>query len=242
MTILFLLLAFFAEILGTIGGFGSSMLFVPLASLFYPFETVLAITGLFHVFSNISKLYLFKNGFDKKLIITIGIPSVIFVIIGSWLSQFVNIIYANLFLGIFLVGYALFFIIKPLAVVKPHVLNSVGLGAVSGLLAGLLGTGGAIRGAVLSGFNIEKSIYVATSAAIDFGVDVSRSVVYFGNGYFQNFNQKWFLISLGLVAVAWFGSWIGKWLLARIPQNKFRMFTLWLILGVGLFNLWQYFK
>ena len=35
---LFILLAFFAEVLGTIGGFGSSLFFVPIASYFVDFH------------------------------------------------------------------------------------------------------------------------------------------------------------------------------------------------------------
>jgi len=65
---LFLLLALIAEILGTIGGFGSSVFFVPLANFYFDFETVLGLTAVFHVFSNLSKIAQFRKGLDKKLI------------------------------------------------------------------------------------------------------------------------------------------------------------------------------
>lgn len=52
-------------------------------------------------------------------------------------------------------------------------------GSFAGWLAGIIGTGGVIRGMALTALNLEKSIYIATSAGIDFGVDASRSVVYF---------------------------------------------------------------
>ena len=57
---IFFILALLAEIVGTISGFGSSILFVPLASLLLDFKIVLGITAVFHVFSNISKIFLFK--------------------------------------------------------------------------------------------------------------------------------------------------------------------------------------
>ena len=71
--IYFILLALLAEILGTVGGFGSSLFFVPIAGLFFDFHSVLGITALFHLSSNISKIALFRKGFDKKLVINIGI-------------------------------------------------------------------------------------------------------------------------------------------------------------------------
>ena len=86
---LFFILALLAEILGTLSGFGSSILFVPLASLFLDFKIVLGITAVFHVFSNLSKIYLFQKGIDKKIALKLGIPAVISVIIGALLTHYI---------------------------------------------------------------------------------------------------------------------------------------------------------
>ncbi len=59
---LFVILALISEIIGTISGFGSSILFVPVASMFFDFKTVLGITAVFHVFSNLSKIALLASG------------------------------------------------------------------------------------------------------------------------------------------------------------------------------------
>ena len=85
---LFIFLAFVSEILGTISGFGSSILFVPIASIFFDFKHVLGITAIFHVFSNLYKLALFRHGINKELVIKIGIPAIIFVILGAYLTTF----------------------------------------------------------------------------------------------------------------------------------------------------------
>lgn len=63
-TIWFLVLTLVAEIIGTIGGFGSSVFFVPFANIFFDFHTVLGITAIFHLSSNLSKIYLFRKGLD----------------------------------------------------------------------------------------------------------------------------------------------------------------------------------
>jgi len=84
----FLLLALLAEVLGTIGGFGSSVFFVPIAN--FDFYSVLGLTALFHLSSNLSKIVLFQKGLDKKLIVFLGIPAVIFVILGGWASRYVD--------------------------------------------------------------------------------------------------------------------------------------------------------
>lgn len=81
--LIFLLLALIAEIVGTIGGFGSSVFFVPIANFYFDFQTVLGLTALFHLSSNLSKMALFKIGLDKRLVLVMGVPAIVFVVIGG---------------------------------------------------------------------------------------------------------------------------------------------------------------
>ena len=88
---LFFILALLAEILGTLSGFGSSILFVPLASLFLDFKIVLGITAVFHVFSNLSKLVLFQKSIEKNIAFKLGIPAVISVFLGALLIEYIPV-------------------------------------------------------------------------------------------------------------------------------------------------------
>lgn len=232
--LLFLILSLIAEILGTIGGFGSSVFFVPFANLFIDFKSVLGVTAIFHLSSNISKLYLFRDGFNKQLLAQIGIPAVVFVIIGGFLSKYIDEVVLQTSFSIFIIITSLFFLIFKHFVVPPNKQNAMIGGTLSGFLAGVLGTGGAVRGITMVAFNIEKSAFVATSAAIDFAVDFSRTIVYIYNGYVQQAHAKYII---GLLIIGFVGSWIGKRLLQVIPQNKFRMVVLLMLLAVGLFSL-----
>lgn len=106
---LFLILALIAEIVGTIGGFGSSVFFVPIANFYFDFESVLGLTAIYHLSSNLSKIFLFKKGLDKQLLINIGVPSVLSVIIGGFLTKFLNSQYLEIILGVFLIALSLTF-------------------------------------------------------------------------------------------------------------------------------------
>lgn len=231
---LFLLLSLIAEIFGTIGGFGSSVFFVPIANFYFNFESVLGITAIYHLSSNLSKIVLFKKGLDKKLLINIGIPSVIFVIIGGLLTKVFNNSYLELFLGVFLIILALLFLIKKELVINPIKRNAIIGGSLSGFSAGLLGTGGAIRGLTMSAFNLEKTVFIATSAFIDFMIDFSRTFVYYYNGYIHKHDLIYvpFLIIIGIV-----GTLIGKKILNYIPQDKFKQISLSIILIIGVITL-----
>jgi uncharacterized protein len=224
---LFYALALVAEILGTVSGFGSSILFVPIASFFFEFKTVLGITALFHVFSNLSKIYLFRQGIDKNIAQRLGIPAVLAVIAGALLTGWVPQRELELAMCIVLVALSVYLLIYSQKTVRPSRGNLLMGGLASGFVAGLVGSGGAIRGITLAAFQLEKQVFLATSALIDLGVDASRTVVYWANGYIlrQHLGHIPFLLGIGLL-----GSWLGKKILDHIPQKQFR----WMVLGIIL--------
>ncbi len=232
--IYFTLLAIVAEILGTVGGFGSSLFFVPVAGFFLDFHSVLGVTALFHLASNISKITLFKNGFDKKLILSMGVPSIIFVIIGAYLSKFFNNHLLEIVLAVFLISISLILFIFKKLILKPTLANSIAGGTVSGFTAGLLGTGGAIRGLTLAAFALNKNIFIATSAVIDLGIDLSRSIVYISNGYVHQHDL--YLIPI-LIAVGFLGTYAGKKLLTYFSEAQFKATTLILVFVIGVITL-----
>jgi len=229
--LLFFLLTLLSEILGTIGGFGSSVFFVSLGQFFYSFQTVLVLTGILHVFSNTSKIILFRKSIDWKLVLWIGASSIVLAIAGALLTKWISFDYAKLLLGVFLVTLSTLLFLKPQTKIAPTLFNSISGGALAGFLAGFIGTGGAIRGVVLTAFSLEKNLFVGTSAAIDFGVDLSRMLIYLDNGFLD---QR-YLWSIPLLFVgAFLGSYLGKAILNKISQEAFRKIILGLIMAIGL--------
>ena len=232
--ILFILLALLAEVLGTIGGFGSSVFFVPIASLFFDFQSVLGITAIFHVSSNITKIVFFKHGFDKGLILKVGIPALVFVVIGAYFSKYIDVKKLEIGLAIFLIVTSLAFLLIKNLSLKPTTVNSLLGGTFSGLMAGLIGTGGSIRGITLAAFNLKTEVFIATSAIIDLGVDSSRAVIYYINGFvhYHDFYLLPFLIIASIL-----GTYIGKRILAKVSQQTFKNMVLVLLLITGIFSI-----
>jgi len=86
----------------------------------------------------------------------------------------------------------------------------------------------------LAAFNLEKGVFVATSAGIDSGVDFSRMIVYLRNGYLAP-NSLVYIV--GLLVVAFAGSYLGKLTLGHIDQKYFRRMVLGFVLLIGLITL-----
>ncbi len=230
MVILFFAAAYFSEIVGTIAGFGSSTIFLPLALLFVDFKTALILVALLHVFGNIGRISFFRHGLDKRILLIFGIPSVVLTLTGALLVSFVSQDILKGILGIFLVSYSSLLLLKHDLKIKPSLLNSFSGGSLSGFLAGLIGTGGALRGAFLTAFGLPKEKYIATAAAIALAVDITRIPVYFAEGFLSS-EFYWYIPFLLVIALA--GSFTGKQIVKRIPQGKFKKIVLIAILLIG---------
>lgn len=235
--ILFFILAFVAEIIGTVSGFGSSILFVPIASWFMDFKSVLAVTAVFHVFSNLSKILLFRKGVDRQIALKLGIPAVIFVLLGAILTNYIPVKEIELLMNILLVSLSIFLVWKSNKKLEQTDRNLVLGGTISGFLAGLIGTGGAIRGITLAAFRLKKNAFIATSAIIDLAVDGGRMIVYLASGYLQASSLIYIPF---LIGISWAGSWVGKQILGHISEHIFRILVLVIILGISITQVVMY--
>ena len=231
MDILFFLAAFVSEIIGTIAGFGSSTIFLPLALFFFDFQTALVLSAFLHLFGNLGRIGFFRHGMDKGLILKFGIPSIILTLIGALAVPLFDQVTLKGILGIFLIMYSSYSLWREKFPIAPSALNAVTGGALSGLIAGLIGTGGALRGAFLTGFKLPKKKYIATAAAIAIASDLSRIPIYLSQGFLDK-NFYWYLLPLFLIALL--GSYTGKLIVDKIPQQKFSKFILSAILLIGI--------
>ena len=236
---MFFLIAFFSEVLGTMAGFGSSTIFLPLALLFVDFKTALVLVAFLHIFGNIGRISFFRHGLDKRIIIVFGIPSIILTLVGAFIVNYVSQEVLKGILGMFLVIYAVVSLWKEELKITPSLSNSLIGGGLSGFLAGLIGTGGALRGAFLTAFGLPKEKYIATAAAIALAVDITRIPVYLAQGFLES-KFYWYIPFLFAIAIV--GSFTGREIVKKIPQKQFKKIVLIAILLIGIKFVWDWLK
>lgn len=212
--------AFFAALLGTIAAFGISSILLPVALLFFEFRTALALVSIFHLAGNIGRITFFRSGVDLRFIIKFGVPSVVFTFLGASLVTFVSQPVLRFVLGLVLMGYTFLSLFNPTLTLTPNRVNSVVGGAVYGFFAGLIGTGGPIRGAILSAFRFKKSTYIATSGTISFFVDLTRVPLYLIGGFLT---PPYYGHVPLLFLVALTGAYTSTRLVTRITTTIFRV-------------------
>ncbi|MCB0406880.1 MAG: sulfite exporter TauE/SafE family protein [Bdellovibrionales bacterium] len=212
------LVAFTSEFLGTLSGFGSSTFFVPVGLLLENFKFVLVLTSLLHCFGNIIRIVLFRKSFSKKTFFTFFISSVVFTGVGALLTLIIKPDWLIKLLGVSLIFISLTLFSNRLKKLKAKMPFAVFLSSCSGFFTGLVGTGGALRGAALSTLSLSKDTFIVTSASIDLGGDLLRAFIYLKNGY-MDWSQSFYIPIL--LGAAYIGSQFGKIIITRIDQNQF---------------------
>lgn len=219
-TLYIALLTLIASAVGTITGFGTSTILIPVLLFFLPHVEVIFLVAIIHWFGNVWKVLLFREGLNLRLFILFGLIGLItsyigaYIILGSNKQIFLRV------LGIFLIIYAFFLIFK--SNFKIPAVNAAALsgGALSGFFAGMFGIGGAIRSMFLLAFNLPKEVYIATAGAIGLLVDSTRIITYFVGGVMLP-EVLWYGLLL-FIPISFLGAQIAKRIVDKIPQHKFR--------------------
>lgn len=231
--VLIIFVVVIASSVGTLTGFGTSTIMVPvMLSFHYPVPQTLLFVGIIHWFGNLWKLIFFRKGFQWKLILSFGIPGIAATYLGAELLFDISTAVLSRILGSFLIIYVIYLFAKSSFKIKQSLVTGACGGALSGFFAGLFGMGGAIRGLFLTSFDLPKSVYITTAGAIALKVDTIRLATYIKNGA-----RLPLLLFLGLaifIPVSFIGAKIAKSVVDKIPQEHFRKVVAVFLLLMGI--------
>jgi hypothetical protein len=229
---LILCIVIIASCIGTMTGFGTSTIMVPIVLLFYPVPQTLLFVGIIHWFGNIWKLILFKKGFQWRLILSFGVPGIAAAFFGASLVFNIPGMIFSRILGIFLICYVIYLFVKSSFRIKPNLFAGACGGALSGFFAGVFGIGGAVRGLFLMAFDLPKEVYIATAGAIALFIDTTRLTTYFLKGARLEQLLLWGLLIF--VPASFLGARIARHIVDKIPQEHFRKVVAVFLLLVGI--------
>ncbi|HEX9780062.1 MAG TPA: sulfite exporter TauE/SafE family protein [bacterium] len=229
--------AFAAQVIGTMTGFGSATILTPVAALFMDIKLAIAVVACFHFFGNVSRLGLFWRSVDWRIFRLFGLIGIAGSFAGAHVAARLPSAALLFALGAFLLVYvAVSAPVFPWARAGGLRLPATGAvlatgGACSGVIAGLIGTGGAIRSACLLAFGLPAEGYLGTSAAIAAAVDGTRIPVYMAQGLVP-LDRVGLLTAL--VAVAFAGTWAGRWCVRRVSATTLTLMVLMLLAVMGV--------
>lgn len=217
---------------GTLTGFGTSTIMVPVLLLFLPLPQTLLLVGIIHWFGDIWKMAFFRKGFRWKLILGFGIAGILTSYLGANIVFSVSETLLSQILGGFLLAYVIFLFLKPSFKIPKKPTTAITGGSLSGFFAGVFGVGGAIRGAFLSAYDLRKAVYISTAGAIAFVIDITRISTYLLNDVTLESKLIWGL--LAFIPASFIGAGLAKKIVDRIPQDKFRLVIAAFLFLVGI--------
>lgn len=226
------LLTLIAATIGTITGFGTSTIMIPVLVIFFPPVEAILLVAIIHWFGNVWKIALFRRGFNLRLIALFGLSGLVTSYFGAFASLGSNEQILLRLLGVFLAGYAVFLIFQSKFKIRTGNATALSGGVLSGFFAGMFGIGGAIRSMFLSAFDLPKEVYIATAGAIGIMVDSTRIITYIAGGAILPTELRWGLLLF--IPVSFLGAQIAKKIVDKIPQNKFRAVVAVFLLVIGI--------
>ncbi len=225
-------LTLIAATIGTITGFGTSTLMIPVLVIFLPPIEAIFLVSIIHWFGDVWKILLFRSGFNLQLFLLFGVVGLATSYLGAYISLGTNEQILLRLLGAFLAGYALFLIFQSKFKIPAGNITALSGGALSGFFAGMFGIGGAIRSMFLTAFDLPKTVYIATAGAIGLLVDSTRIIAYFTGGATLP-KELWYGL-LFFIPISFVGAQIAKVIVDKIPQNKFRVVVAVFLFVIGL--------
>jgi uncharacterized membrane protein YfcA len=228
-----LLVSVAAGAIAAVAGFGVGSLLTPLLALHAGTKTAVAAVSVPHLVGTSVRLWLMRANIDRALLWRFGLTSAAGGLVGALLHEAASSRVLAMVFGALLVFAGVSEITGYARRWRFHGSVAWAAGAASGLFGGLVGNQGGIRSAAMLGFDVKKERFVATATASAVFVDAARVSVY-AVAERREVAAIWPLVLLATVGTL-AGTLGGQWLLARVPERRFRKVvgTIILLLGNG---------
>lgn len=216
------LVSFLAFSISVICGGGAGLMLIPVLGLMLPVSQVPAALSIGTFTSSASRLVAFRKNICwhiVKYFVPAALPAVWF---GAWLLKYVNPVYLEVVMGLFLVSNlsALFQKSKEINATEKSSNFVLGLiGFAAGFISGLTGAVGLLFNRFYLRYGLTKEEIIATRAANEIILHLLKIILYF---VFGLITIK--VVSIGVIIAfsAVFATWAMKWILPKLSEVSFR--------------------
>ena len=241
-----LIILSFAVLIGSVLGFGDSLVFISITSLFLEIRAVVVLMGFWTLALSVLNAIKYRQLIDTRFLKKFLLPGILGVILGSYLMVIVASRWIEFSLGGFILIYVSSKIIEmrnvrkdiKAGVFNPKLRNIDSVpgfifysGAFSyGFIGGLIGASGPINVVLLERCGYEKERFIANFSITSVILNSFRLNIYVLNSLFPVDYLLLFLLGFIVVFVV---TRIGHWITPRIPKTQFQILVLILLTLVG---------
>ncbi len=224
-----------AGIIASVAGFGIGSFITPLLAIVTGTGIAVAAVSIIHFLGTFLRFFFWRKHVNKKVLLGFGLASAAGGLAGALLH---NVLFNEVLTIIF--GCLLVFTGLSILTGLSDKLHFTGpfawiAGGLSGFFGGLVGNQGGIRSAAMFEFELDRKEFIATATGIALLVDIARMPVYIATDMNALISISK-LILIGSIGVL-IGTFLGAWLLDKIPEKLFKKIVAALILIIGIFIL-----
>lgn len=214
--------SFLAFSISAICGGGAGLMLIPILGRLLPISQVPAALSIGTFTSSASRLVIFRKNVCwhiVKYFVPFALPAVW---LGAWLLKYVNPIYLEIAMGLFLISNLTFLFKKPKELNnsdKPKNFVLAVIGFLAGFLSGLTGAVGLLFNRFYLRYGLTKEEIVATRAANEIILHLVKIILYF---LFGLITIKVVYIGIVVAISAILSSWTMKWILPKLSDSSFK--------------------
>lgn len=214
--------SFLAFSISAICGGGAGLMLIPILGRMVPIIQVPAAISIGTFASSASRLIIFRKNICWH-IVTYFVPTALPAVwLGAYLLKYLNPLYLEIAMGLFLISNLTFLFKKSTAInktEKPSNLVLSIIGFLAGFLSGLTGAVGLLFNRFYLRYGLSKEEILATRAANEIILHLVKIVLYF---LFGLITLK--VVSIGIVisVSAILSSWAMKWILPKLSEFIFK--------------------
>ena len=233
--IFLLLVSILAGAVAAVAGFGIGSLLTPVLATQVPLKLAVAAVSIPHLLATGIRFWLMRTHVDRRLLWTFGIFSALGGLAGALAHKWASSPMLTVVFGGALLLASLSELTGAARKVRLRGPAAWMAGALSGILGGMVGNQGGIRSAALLGFQTTRAAFVATATAVALLVDGARMPVYL---WLEGRALAGMVAPIAIACAGCvIGTFWGRKLLERIPENVFRKVIASLILALASYML-----
>lgn len=235
-----------AVLVGSILGFGDSLIFIPLAALFLDVKLAVVLMGFWTTSLSVLNAIKYWDHIDRPFVKRYFIPGMAGIILGSFMIVESPTRWIELFLGLFVLVYVIAKFRElarargevtdtltdtPVIYYKPLPKTVFYPGAFGyGLLSGLIGASGPINIVLLERSGHEKESFIGTFSIISVILGSVKLNIFVWTGLFPPEYFWVLLLGFGLIFIVVKG---GHYLAPKIPKTQFQLIVLLFLLIIA---------
>lgn len=226
--------ALVGSLVGGVAGFGTGIIMLPLVAWVLGLRAAVPVLTVTMAIGNLARIWWSRGEVDRGVVLRFALGAVPATALGTALYAGTSADWLGRFVGLFLIASVPLRRILAMDVFRMRLRYFPALGAVVGLISGLMVTTGPLNTPFFLAYGLRRGAYIGTEAVCAMVMHLSRGAAL---ARYALLTRETFEVGALLGATMFAGSWLGRRLIDRMSDRVFLAIIEALLVALGLHSL-----